>query len=308
MQTSPMQESALAFRGVSKRFGSRLAVDHLDLDVGRGEVFGFLGPNGAGKTTTMRMALGLIRPTSGTVAVLGHDVQTEGHRILTRVGPLVETPALYLHLSGRNNLRIFGAELGGVSSARIEALLELTSLVERQHDRVSSYSLGMRQRLGLATALLHDPELLVLDEPANGLDPAGIREVRSLLRQLGDQGKTVFLSSHVLGEVERVCDRVAILRQGQLVYSGPVDQLLGESGYFQVTVDPVETALAWLHEQSWGKSARLEQDGTIVSPSPSGRGRDLNSTLSGAGFIPDAIGPRQRDLEAAFLELTEGEL
>lgn len=306
MQTALVQESALSFRAVSKRFGSRIAVDRLDLEVGRGEVFGFLGPNGAGKTTTMRMALGLIKPTSGCVEVLGHDVQLEGRRVLPHVGPLVETPALYPHLSGRANLRIFGAELGRVSAARIESLLELTALDERQHDRVSSYSLGMRQRLGLAVALLHDPELLLLDEPANGLDPAGIREIRALLRQLRDQGKTVFLSSHVLGEVERVCDRVAILRQGKLVYSGRVDALLSEAGYFEVKVAEVDSALSWIREQAWGRTARLDKDGTIVSPSPSGKGRELNSTLSAAGFIPDAIGPRQRDLEAVFLELTEG--
>jgi len=296
--------TVLAAHDLGKRFGSKVAVEHLNLEVHAGEIFGFLGPNGAGKTTTMRMALGLIRPSSGWVEVFGQDVAQHGASVLPKVGPLVETPALYLHLSGRDNLKVFAAPLGGVSASRIEALLELVDLSERQRDKVGTYSLGMRQRLGLAISLLHDPELLVLDEPANGLDPAGIKSIRSLLRELRDSGKTVFLSSHVLGEVERLCDRVAILRRGQLIQVGPIEDFRDSTGPFVVDVEDAQGALDLLHCQPWGQSARLDAQGRIVTEAPGGRGRELNIVLSRAGFVPDAIGQQQRDLEEIFLELT----
>src|SRR5437773_8979663 len=186
-----------AFRAIalSKAYGKRLAVDHLDLQVDRGELFGFLGPNGAGKTTTIRMALGLIAPTSGAVEILGHDVRKHRAEVLPQVGALVESPALYGYLSGRDNLRAFGDLLGGVSRRRIDEVLEIVALKGRERDRVKTYSMGMKQRLGLAIALLNDPELLILDEPANGLDPAGIVEMRDLLRGLVAAGKTVFIRS-----------------------------------------------------------------------------------------------------------------
>src|SRR5258707_1906566 len=183
---------------LSKRYGDRLAVDQLSLDVRRGEIFGFLGPNGAGKTTTIRMALGLIAPSSGAVELLGHEVTTHRAQVLPRVGALVEQPALYPYLSGRHNLRAVAAVLGGVPDAQLDAVLDLVGLRARQQDRVRTYSLGMKQRLGVAMALLHDPELLVLDEPANGLDPAGIVEMRDLVRQLARAGKTAVISSTVL--------------------------------------------------------------------------------------------------------------
>lgn len=296
--------TVLATHQLTKRFGLRLAVDGLTLEVRRGEIFGFLGPNGAGKTTTMRMALGLIRPSSGWVELFGQNVATAPGKVLPQVGPLVETPALYSHLSGRDNLRIFAAELGGVGSRRIEELLELTELSARQKSRVSTYSLGMRQRLGLAVALLHDPELLLLDEPANGLDPAGIKETRALLRRLRDQGKTVFISSHVLGEVERVCDRVAILRQGRLAYLGEIGQLREAPGTYRIEVADRQGALQWLTSQPWGTSAVPEGDHAIVAPSPTDRGSDLNLQLCQAGFPPESFSAQQRDLEEVFLDLT----
>ncbi len=295
----------LATHSLSKSFGAQLAVDHLDLEVRAGEIFGFLGPNGAGKTTTMRMALGLIRPSSGWVEIFGEDVARRGAAVLPRVGPLVETPALYLHLNGRDNLRAFAAPLGGVPAARIDALLELVDLRERQRDRASTYSLGMRQRLGLAIAMLHDPQLLLLDEPANGLDPAGIRSVRALLRQLRDSGKTVFISSHVLGEVERLCDRVAILRRGRLVQAGRIDEFGQSEETFLVEVENAAAALELLRRQRWGASASLDEQGRIVTGAPQGRGQDLNLLLSQAGFVPEAIQRQRRDLEEVFLELTE---
>lgn len=299
--------TVLATHELTKRFGPRLAVDGLTLEVKQGEIFGFLGPNGAGKTTTMRMALGLIRPSSGWVELFGQNVATAAGKVLPQVGPLVETPALYSHLSGRDNLRIFAAELGGVGTRRINELLELTELSSRQKSRVSTYSLGMRQRLGLAVALLHDPQLLLLDEPANGLDPAGIKETRALLRRLRDQGKTVFISSHVLGEVERVCDRVAILRKGRLAYLGEIGQLREAPGTYRLEVADPDGALQWLTSQPWGASASRDGDHAIVAPSPSGRGSDLNQQLCQAGFPPESFSAQQRDLEEVFLDLTGGD-
>jgi ABC-2 type transport system ATP-binding protein len=293
----------LATHQLSKNYGSRPAVRQLDLEVERGEIFGFLGPNGAGKTTTIRMALGLVRPTSGRVDVLGRDVRRHGTEVLPRVGALVESPALYGYMSGRDNLRAFASVLGGVPAARIEEVLEVVDLAGRQRDRVNSYSMGMKQRLGLAVALLHDPELLVLDEPANGLDPAGIVEMRDLMRRLAASGKTIFVSSHVLGEVQQICDRVAIINLGRLVRVAPVADLVGAHGEFVVRVEPAERALEAVRAQPWGAAARIE-DGSLVTTSPTGRGRDLVRFLAQAGFWPDAVSERQHDLEEIFLELT----
>ncbi|MGH7642046.1 MAG: ABC transporter ATP-binding protein [Candidatus Dormibacteria bacterium] len=296
--------TVLATHDLGKRFGSTVAVDHLNLEVRAGEIFGFLGPNGAGKTTTMRMALGLIRPSSGWVEIFGQDVARNGAAVLPKVGPLVETPAIYLHLSGRDNLRVFAAPLGGVPSQRLDSLLELVELRERQRDKVGTYSLGMKQRLGLAISLLHDPELLILDEPANGLDPAGIKSIRSLLRELRDSGKTVFVSSHVLGEVERLCDRVAILRQGKVIQVGRIEEFRESTGPFLVEVEDSQGALDLIHCQPWGQHARLDGQGRIVTEAPEGKGRELNLVLSRAGFVPEALVRQQRDLEEIFLELT----
>src|SRR5437588_4241688 len=234
---SPSGEVVLRTRNLSKHSGKRLAVDNLNLEVKRGEIFGFLGPNGAGKTTTIRMALGLIAPSSGNVEILGHDVATHRGHILPRVGALVEMPALYLYMSGRDNLRAVGSVLGGVPDKRIDAVLEMVGLRARQKDRVRTYSLGMKQRLGVAMALLQDPEVLVLDEPANGLDPAGIVEMRDLMHRLTEEGKTVFISSHILSEVQQICTRVAIVNLGKLVRESTIEDLTREQGDFAVTLD-----------------------------------------------------------------------
>ena len=299
--------AALELRSLCKRFGPKEVVTDLSFRVEPGEVFGFLGPNGAGKTTTMRMVLGLIRPSAGKLLVLGEEMPAGGRRVLPQVGPLVETPALYPNLSGRDNLAVFGAELGGAPWSRVDELLALVGLGDRGRDRVARYSLGMRQRLGLAVALLHRPRLLLLDEPANGLDPAGIREIRSLLRNLSSAGTTVFISSHVLGEVERVCDRVAILRRGRLAYLGDLSSLRASTGTFLIRIERADEALQWLRAQPWGGSAQAGPDGTVEVLSPTGRGRDLNRALMGAGFFADSLVPCERDLEEAFLQLTEEE-
>ena len=297
------EATVMATHQLSKNYGSRPAVVGLDLEVRRSEIFGFLGPNGAGKTTTIRMALGLIRPTSGRVDVLGRDVTRHGAEVLPRVGALVEAPALYGYMSGRDNLRAFASVLGGAPAVRLDEVLELVDLTKRQKDHVSSYSMGMKQRLGLAVALLHDPELLILDEPANGLDPAGIVEMRDLMRRLAAAGKTIFISSHVLAEVQQICDRVAIINLGRLVRVAPVADLVGAHGEFAVRVEPVERALAAVREQPWGSAARIE-DGAVVTTSPTGRGRDLVQFLGQAGLWPDAVSERQHALEEIFLELT----
>jgi ABC-2 type transport system ATP-binding protein len=303
-----MTSAEPAFRAIalSKAYGKRLAVDHLDLQVDRGELFGFLGPNGAGKTTTIRMALGLIAPTNGSVEILGLEVRHNRSKVLPRVGALVESPALYGYLSGRNNLQAFGDLLGGVPKKRIDEVLEIVGLTGRDKDRVKTYSMGMKQRLGLAVALLNNPDLLILDEPANGLDPAGIVEMRDLLRGLAADGKTVFISSHVLSEVQQICTRVAIINHGRLVRLAPVAELLDVPGEFEVQVDSPDALVAALRLQPWGQEARVEH-GQVITHAPEGRGRNLIAFLVQNGHNPDSVSERQRDLEDIFLSLTGGD-
>jgi ABC-2 type transport system ATP-binding protein len=297
----------LLIRSLSKRYGSRPAVDGLDLSVQPGELFGFLGPNGAGKTTTIRMVLGLVKPTAGSVEILGHEVRRHRREVLPRVGALVESPALYGYLSGLDNLRAVGDVLGGVPRRRLDEVIELVGLRGRERDRVRTYSLGMKQRLGLAMAVLNDPELLILDEPANGLDPAGIVEMRDLLRRLAGEGKTVFLSSHVLSEVQQICSRVAIIDRGHLVKVANVHELLqGQvGGEFEVRADDLPAVLSLVRAQPWGAEARLE-DGQLVTRAPEDRGRNLVRFLVNSGHVPDGVAQRQRDLEDIFLSLTGG--
>ncbi|MCA1598723.1 MAG: ABC transporter ATP-binding protein, partial [Chloroflexi bacterium] len=215
-------------RNLTKRYGTRIvAVDNLDLNVRRGEVYGFLGPNGAGKTTTLRMLLGLIRPTSGTARVL--DLEPGVPAGLARVGALVESPAFYPYLSGRDNLRVL-ARYCGASDAQITDALARVDLSDRARDKFKTYSLGMKQRLGVAGALLKNPDLLILDEPTNGLDPQGIAEMRMLIRSIGQGTRTVMLSSHLLGEVEQICDRVGVIQSGRLVAEGTLAELRGPGG------------------------------------------------------------------------------
>ena len=213
-------------RGLVKRYGEIVAVDHVDLTVEPGDVFGYLGPNGAGKTTSLRMMLGLIRPTEGSVRLFGRDPLEEGAKALDGVAGFVEEPRFYPYLSGRKNLRLLADYDDGDSRSRIEEMLELVELRDRAKDRVGGYSHGMRQRLGIAASLLREPKLLLLDEPTTGLDPAGMRDMRELVRRLAGEGLTVLLSSHLLGEVEDLCNRVAIIRKGQIVYEGALKQLL----------------------------------------------------------------------------------
>jgi ABC-2 type transport system ATP-binding protein len=216
--------------GLTKRFGTRTAVDHVDLLVPRGTTFGYLGPNGAGKTTLIRVLLGLTRADSGTMALLGLPVPAQRERALGRVGAIVDEPRFHGHLTGRENLKILAAARGGDAAERIAPALERTRLAKRADDKVAAYSMGMRQRLGLAACLLGDPQLLILDEPMNGLDPSGMREMRDMIRGLAEEGRTVMLSSHLLDEVERTCDQVAIVDQGKVIRQGPIEKLTGGDG------------------------------------------------------------------------------
>lgn len=235
VQHMPDATPAIETLGLSKHFGKRKAVDDLTIRIPSGSIAGFVGPNGAGKTTTIRLLLGLLRPSAGTATILGHPLAQRA-RYLPRVGALVEAPVFYPSLSGRTNLEVL-ARLGDYPRARVEQVLELVELSDRARDAASTYSQGMKQRLGLAMALLPDPELLLLDEPANGLDPLGIIQMRDLLRRLREQGKTIFLSSHLLGELERVADWLVILNQGQALFSAPARDLLEPRGEREASLE-----------------------------------------------------------------------
>jgi ABC-2 type transport system ATP-binding protein len=279
-------------------------VNELSLAVAPGEVYGFLGPNGAGKTTTIRMCLGLIAPSAGSVEILGRDLAGHAPTVLPRVGALVEQPALYTYLSGRDNLRVVGDALGGIAATRLDELLELVALRSRERDRVRTYSLGMKQRLGVALALVHDPDLVILDEPTNGLDPAGMVEMRDLLRRLAAQGKTVFISSHVLAEVQQICTRVAIIAAGRLVTESAVSDLLQHDNEFVVTVERPREALALVAAQPWGAAAYLDAEQRLITQAPEAASEALTLFLVTAGFVPRTIAPRQLELEDVFLRLT----
>jgi ABC-2 type transport system ATP-binding protein len=284
------------------RGGNRTAVDGLDLVVPEGGVFGFLGPNGAGKTTTIRCLLGLVAPTAGSCRLLGADVTAGLHRVVGRIGSIVETPALFPTMTGRRNLELLG-RLHGIGPRRVAATLERVGLAERGDDLVKRYSLGMRQRLGLAAALLKDPEVLILDEPANGLDPAGIKEVRDLLRGLGGEGRTVFVSSHLLSEIRQTCDRVAILARGRCVAAGPVADVLanGHGAGLLVRLDDLDRGRAVLD----AVGIQASPDGDVLRVAlPLEKAATVTKALAGQGLYLTELRPDEADLEAVFLELT----
>ena len=299
---------ALATRDLRKRYGDRTALSGLDLSVPTGVVYGFLGPNGAGKTTTMRILTGLIHPDSGQVEVLGRPFGRGDRKRLFEVGALVESPSFYPFLSARENLRALGAAGARTTRARIEELLTLVGLLDRADDRVSGYSLGMKQRLGIAGSLLSDPRLLLLDEPANGLDPAGIVAMRDTLRRLAAAGKTVFVSSHILGEVQQLADVVGIIANGRLVREGPIETLLASSGVVRVRIEAAEVATAVAAVEALAGSGSVdrvdEPDGTWLNirftPEKSA---EVNRALGRAGVFASRI-DTGTDLESLFLELT----
>ena len=301
--------AVIEVEGLTKRYrrfrkGVTTAVDGLDLVVPEGGVFGFLGPNGAGKTTTVRCLLALIRLTSGRCHILGADPQ-RGHlnEVIGRIGAIVETPALFPGFSGRRNLELLGRP-SGIGASAVDSVLERVDLAERGDDRVKTYSLGMKQRLGIAAALLKDPELLILDEPANGLDLAGIREVRQLLKRLGAEGRTVFVSSHILSEVQQTCDRVAILARGRCVAQGPVEEVLatGQAAKLLVVVDDAARAGELLSAEGIAWSANGEG---LTVDLPRNQGARVTKTLAQGGLYLSELRASNDDLESVFLKLTE---
>jgi ABC-2 type transport system ATP-binding protein len=289
---------------LTKRFNKITAVDEVNFEVHQGEVFGFLGPNGAGKTTTIAMLLGLVKPTAGSAEVLGHDIRRDLSVALRRVGAIVETPAFYPYMSGIDNLRVFARIDGSDTEKQIPSILKLVGLEGRGRDKVGTYSQGMRQRLGLGAALLGDPELLILDEPTNGLDPAGMQEMRILIRRLSDEeGKTIFLSSHLLHEVEQVCDRVLILNKGQVIAQGEVAELLSQTHALELRIEGAEKAAEVLSELDWVQGTSHEGDRLHIQAPPE-RAPELLAVLASHSLFPFEVRPVVSTLESVFLDLT----
>ena len=300
-------QRALATGALSKSYGSRRALDGLDLTVPTGVVYGFLGPNGAGKTTTMRLLTGLLRPDGGTIEMLGRPFSRSDRHRLFDVGALVESPSFYPYLSGKENLQALASAGAQTPRGRIDEVLEIVGLRDRAGDKVSRYSLGMKQRLGIAGALLSDPQLLLLDEPANGLDPAGIVAMRETLRHLAAIGKTVFVSSHLLAEVQQLADVVGIIAAGRLVREGSMRELLAGEGVVRVRVAPEEVAaaaaaLAGLVPSDHVAQSTAEPGWLTVQIAPD-RTAEVNRTLANASIYAAGL-ESGNDLEELFLSLT----
>jgi len=300
-----MSELALQTENLTKRFGVRIAVDRLTIGVERRDIYGFLGPNGAGKSTTLRMLLGLVRPTSGVVKFPVRASSWEYLRARSRVGAIIETPAFYENFSGRRNLQLLASLSGGVQKKRVEEVLDIVNLRERARDPVKVYSYGMRQRLGIAQALLPTPEIIILDEPTNGLDPQGIHETRNLIRRLRDDLRlTVFLSSHLLTEIEQLCNRVGIIHEGRLLYEGGPEALVAPTSLYKIRVDDLSGAFELLTREPGmtvsrnnASFLRVEADAESISAA--------NALLVGKGIKVYELSPAQESLEEAFLRLTK---
>jgi ABC-2 type transport system ATP-binding protein len=297
----------VATSGLVKRYGDIVAVNGVDLTVERGDVFGYLGPNGAGKTTLLRMLLGLIRPTAGTARLFGRDPLVDGAKALDGVAGFVEGPRFYPYLSGRKNLQLLADYDGGEARSRIEEVLELVELRDRARDRVGGYSHGMRQRLGIASALLRQPKLLLLDEPTTGLDPAGMRDMRDLVRRLAGDGITILLSSHLLYEVEELCNRVAIIRKGSIVYDGGLGELLATAatGYRLRATEPERARTVLLAQP--GIESVVVSDGDLTFTAEEDAVARAAITLGQARIGITALIPQTASLEELFLGLTGGE-
>lgn len=296
-----MNDLVIETTGLRKEFrgrrGLRVAVSDLDLAVPAGGVHGFLGPNGSGKTTTIRMLLGLARATGGSMRLFGEPVPNRLPHVIDRVGAVVESPKFSPNFTGRQNLLLLARSIGE-GATRVDAAVETVGLTGRDQDRYKSYSLGMKQRLAIAATLLKEPDLLILDEPTNGLDPAGIREIRETIRGLGESGVTVLLSSHILAEVQQVCTSATIIGQGRLLASGRVDELVGASTAYRVGVPDPVAATRVLTDAGF-----TVREGLLVDTD---RPADVTAALGGAGIWLTELTPVRRDLEAVFLELTSG--
>lgn len=294
---------AVSVEALTKDFGSFRAVDDVTFELPQGEVIGFVGPNGAGKSTTIRMLLGLIRPSSGEGRVFGEPI-SDPPSYMDRVGALVESPTLYPQLSGERNLLVL-ARLAGLPTSRIDEVLDIVALADRAKDRFTDYSLGMKQRLGIAAALLQDPDLLILDEPTNGLDPAGTVDIRNLLGNLGAAGKTVLVSSHLLSEIQAACDRIVMIQRGRMVFTGTIDELLS-SHEDRIVAAPehaadLATVIGICTDAGYQPT---EMDGAVRVPAPLEWAPELNRRATAAGITLRELRPDIVDLEEAFLEMT----
>ncbi|MCI0850079.1 MAG: ABC transporter ATP-binding protein [Chloroflexi bacterium] len=299
----PTSDIVLSTRGLSKRYGRLMALDGLDLEVPRGTVYGFLGPNGAGKTTAISLILGLIAPSAGQIELFGLDSRSHLAEALRRTGAILEGQTFYPLLSARENLQVWAGLSGDVPDTRIDEMLEFVGLAERSRDQVRTFSQGMKQRLGLATALLHDPDLLVLDEPTNGLDPAGMREFRDLIRGLPERGKTVFVSSHLLGEVEQMCTDVGIVKDGKLITQGSVASLVRGGAMLEVRTTDNERAAQILERLTW--VVAVTRDGDLLEvEAPPERAADISRELAGHEIYISELRAKQGSLEDFFLEVT----
>lgn len=298
---SPAPANAVEARGLTKRYpGGVLAVQGLDLTIRRGEVFGFLGPNGAGKTTTLRMLAGLIKPTAGQATVAGG--QPGSPQSLGRLGAMIEAPALWPYLSGRDNLRLL-ARYCRVPDGRVASVLDEVEMTDRAGRAYSTYSTGMKQRLGVAGALLKDPELLILDEPTSGLDPQGMAEFRDLIKRLGQGERTVLLSSHLLGEVEQTCSRVGVISRGRLVAEGTVDEIRGGAQLI-VRATPVDRARPLLESMLGADRVQVTGDGSFSLRVESSQAGEINQRLVTGNVVVSELRPVERSLEEVFIELT----
>jgi ABC-2 type transport system ATP-binding protein len=298
-----MNKSAISVRDLSKKYDNRLAVSHINFEVPLGTVCGFVGPNGSGKTTTMRMLLGLITPTTGQGHILGEPIE-HPERYLSRVGAMIEGPAFYPALSGHENLMVL-AKLGGFPIERVQILLEKVGLAARGKSKYKTYSLGMKQRLGIAAALLPEPKLLMLDEPTNGLDPEGIQEIRALLRDLANEGTTVFVSSHLLSELEIISDHIVMLRKGEIVFAGPIGDLMAKQQPTIIAKSLEHSDLKKIMEiaQASGHQAVIRNDSVHILAAMDWA-PELNKAAFNAGIVLAQLAPQLPNLEETFFEMT----
>ncbi|WP_174760615.1 MULTISPECIES: ABC transporter ATP-binding protein [Aneurinibacillus] len=303
------QAITLEIEQVEKEIRGKKIIKGISFSVREGEVFGFLGPNGSGKTTTIRMMVGLIRPTAGRIRICGFDIQKEYTKALAHVGSIVENPELYSFLTGMENLEQFARMIPGVTRGKIDEVVQRVDLSKRIHDRVKDYSLGMRQRLGIAQALLGDPKLLILDEPTNGLDPQGIKELRAFIRQLAGEGLSVFISSHLLSEIQLMCDRVAIINRGEIIRVGEVDELLTQDFRKMIWyAEPRSKAKSILAASPLVRLSEQETlDGGIVTEIAAEHVPELAARLISGGIQVYEIEWKKPSLEDLFLDMTEGE-
>jgi|WetSurMetagenome_2_1015567.scaffolds.fasta_scaffold12775_5 ABC-2 type transport system ATP-binding protein len=303
--TNKGNDVILRTRGLSKDFGKLRAVDNLNIEIRRGDVFGFLGPNGAGKSTTVGMILNLVSPTSGSVELFGRELTENPWAALRRIGAVIESPAFYPYLSGWDNLEALTRSIGNIPRSKITEVLQRVNLLDRAKDKYGHYSMGMKQRLGIASTLLPDPELIILDEPTNGLDPAGMKEIRDLIPQIAQENGAVMLCSHLLHEVEMVCTRVAIIKQGVTLANSSIKELTNQGQYLKIRVEERIKAKSILSIVPWIKSIS-EEKGYLVVGAPLDKAAQLNRTLAEQGVFASELVSENSSLENIFLQLTGG--